>query len=80
MAVVDLQRWDRNKRKQLPAISLLPDEDGNYKEIDPLISVLVYTDLIAKKLCEQSWAYRTGNQPTGRRGVHSNPLDNDMLV
>jgi hypothetical protein len=39
MAVVDLQRWDRNKRKQLPE-----------------------------------------NQPTGSRGVHSNPLDNNMIV
>ncbi len=80
MAVVDLQRWDRNKRKQLPTIPLLPDEDGNYEIIDPLSSVLVYADLIAKKLLDQSWAYRAGNQPTGRRGVHSNPLDNDMLL
>jgi hypothetical protein len=80
MAVVDLQRWDRNKRKQLPAIPLLPVEDDNYEEINPLSSVLVYADLIAKKLRDQSWAYRAGNQPTGSRGVHSNPLDNDMLV
>ncbi len=80
LAVVDLQRWDRSKRKQPPAIPLLPDEDGNYEEIDPLSSVLVYADLIAKKLRDQSWAYHAGNQPTGRRGVHSNPLDNNMLV
>jgi hypothetical protein len=80
MAVVDLQRWDKNKRKQLPAIPLLPDEDGNYEEINPLSYVLVYTDSIAKKLRDQSWAYCAGNQPTGRRGVHSNPLDKDMLV
>ena len=64
MAVVDVQRWGRNKRKYLPPIPLSPNEDGGYKEVDLVGSVMTYADLICKKQCDKLWSYRTGNQPT----------------
>ena len=80
MAVVDVQRWDRNKRKQLPAIPSLPDEDGDYEEVDNLGAVHVYADLIAKKLRDKMWAYRVGSQPTARQSVYSHPSEMHPLV
>lgn len=72
MAVVDVQRWDRNKRRSLPSFSTMRNEDDDYEE-DSMGSVLMYADLIAKKLRDRTWVYRTGIQPTGRRGVHTDP-------
>ena len=72
MAVVDVQRWDRNKRRNLPSSSTMTNEDDDFEE-DTMGSVLMYADLIAKKLRDRTWVYRTGIQPTGRRGVHTDP-------
>jgi hypothetical protein len=72
MAVVDVQRWDRNRRRHLPLYPTPPDEVGEYEE-DPTGSIRVYADLIAKKLLDPLWTYRPGTQPSARRGVHTDP-------
>jgi len=75
MAVVDVQRWDRNMRKRIPQI---PDCDFFYdlerfEDIDNIGSVLLYADLISKKLMDPTMRYREGRQPTPRLGKHNNP-------
>ena len=80
MAVINVQRWDRNKRKQLPPIPLLPDMDGGYEEVDQLGSVLTYADLICKKLHDTLWVYCAGSQSMTRMGVYSNPEFAHLLV
>ena len=72
MAVVDMQQWDRNKRRSLPSSSTLTNEDHDFEE-DSMGSVLVYANLIAEKLWDKMWVYCTGIQPTRRRGVHTDP-------
>ena len=56
MAVVDVQRWDRNKRRNLPSSSTMTNEDDDFEE-DTMGSVLMYADLIAKKLRDRTWVY-----------------------
>jgi hypothetical protein len=58
---------------QLPAYPLLPDNDSNFEE-DHVGSIHLYADLITKKLLDKWWEYHAGNQPPGRRGVHTDPL------
>ena len=67
MAVVDVQQWDRNKRRSLPSSSILRNEDKDFEE-DSMGWVLMYADLTAKKMHDRTWVYCTGIQPTGRRG------------
>ena len=55
MAVVDIQRWDRNMRKRIPSlprIGFLDDLFESIEEADNLGSVLLYADLISKKLID----------------------------
>jgi hypothetical protein len=63
MAVMDVQRWDRNKRRSIPLSALPPNEDGDYDD-DNIGSIMMYADLIAKKLRDKSWGYHKGIQPT----------------
>ena len=72
MAVVDVQRWDRNKRRSIPSSALSQNDDGDYDD-DNIGSIMMYADLIAKKLRDKTWGYRKCIQPTGRRGVHTDP-------
>jgi hypothetical protein len=59
MAVVDVQRWDRNKRRSIPLSALSPNEDGDYDD-NNIGLIMMYADLIAKKLCDKSWGYCKG--------------------
>ncbi len=52
MAVGDVQRWDQNRRRDLPLFPTPPDEVGEYEE-DPTGSIRVYANLISKKLLVQ---------------------------
>jgi hypothetical protein len=75
MAVVDVQRWDRNMRKRIPRI---PDcgffyDLEQFEDVDNVGSVLVYADLISKKLLDPNLRYREGRQPTTRQGKHNDP-------
>ncbi len=72
MAVVDIQWWDRNKRRSIPSSALSSNEDGDYDD-DNIGSIMMYADLIAKKMCDKLWGYCKCIQPTGRRGVHTDP-------
>ena len=59
----------RKRILSLPSSLMLNDD----LEEDSTGLVLMYTDLIPKRLHDKTWAYHMGIQPTGRRGAHTDP-------
>ena len=82
MALVDVQRWDRNMRKNISQTPRNPDhfEVEAHGEFDSTGSVLQYSDLIAKELFCPTMRYCDTQQPTPRWGKHNDPSAQRPLV
>ena len=69
----------RKRVPSLPRLSFFNDLES-IEEADNVGSVLLYADLISKKLIDPRMKYRDGQQPTARQGKHNDPTYVHPLV
>ena len=69
----------RKRVPSLPRLSFFNNLES-IEEADNVGSVLLYADLISKKLIDPRMKYRDGQQPTVRQGKHNDPTYVHPLV